>query len=102
LNTDLTSDPLTGVLLTEGTVYMVSTKTTSGTCPLPTTLTPTPAVRATAINYNSSKSNLYEATETASQDATFSATEQTRLQNECGAVQLVGSGKGICTCGTGD
>ena len=100
VDTDLTSNPLTGVTLNTGAIKIVSTRANSGTCPAPTGLYPTPAVRAWATHIQNGGS--FPITETASQDATFSATEQNLLQSECHAIHLDGSGKGICSCGTGD
>jgi len=99
VNTDLTSNPLTGVILNTGLIEIVSTKANSGICPNPTNLTPTPAVRAWATHIQNSG---FAITETASQDATFSATEQNLLQSECHAIHLDGSNSGVCSCGTGD
>jgi len=78
---------------------MVSTRANSGTCPIPTGLTPTATLRSWSTHVQNSN---FAVTETASQDATFSATEQNLLQSECHAIHLTGSGKGICSCGTGD
>ena len=99
VNLDLTSNPLTGPpLLTTGAIKIVSTPEIAGACPLPTRVTPTAGVRAWVTHI---QDNVY-VTETASQDATFSSGEQTRLQGECYAIQLDGSKKGVCTCGVGD
>ena len=98
VNGDLTSNPLTGVTLHTGVIKIVATKANSATCPAPTALYPTPAIRAWATHIQ----NDGTVTETASQDATFSSSEQTSLQNQCHAIHLDGSGKGICSCGTGD
>jgi len=99
VNIDVTGNPLTGVVLSTGVVKIVSTPTVAGVCPLPTTLAPTPAIRAWATHIQNSN---FAITETASQDATLSAAEVSRLQAECYAIQLDGSSKGVCTCGTGD
>jgi len=102
INKNLTANPLTGVKLETGTIRIVATtaKVVSGnTCVQPTNLNPTPTVRAWSTHIQNST---FAETETASQDATFSAGEQNQLQNECYAVSLVGSGAGICSCGTGD
>lgn len=99
VNTDLTSNPLTGVTLNTGVIKIVSTTSNSGTCPNPTVVYPTPAVRAWATHIQNSN---FTVTETNSQDATLSAWEQTSLQNECHAIHLDGSKAGICSCGTGD
>jgi hypothetical protein len=99
VNGDLTSNPLTGVVLNTGLVKVVSTATVAGTCPLPTNITPKAAVRAWATHI---ENNGFAVTETNAQDATLSANEVTRLNRQCFAIQLDGSGKGICSCGTGD
>jgi hypothetical protein len=94
VNTDLTGNPLTGVTLTTGLIKVVSS-----TGPSASKLYPTAAVRSWTTHIQNSN---FSETETASQDATFSATEQVRLQQECASIQLDGSGHGICSCGTGD
>jgi hypothetical protein len=90
----LTSNPLTGVTLKTGLIKIASTTGTSAS-----RLVPTPAIRSWTTHIQNSN---FAVTETASQDATFSASELSRLDRECSAVQLDGSGHGICSCGTGD
>jgi hypothetical protein len=94
VNSDLTSNPLTGVTLNTGLVKFVSTSSTNAS-----RLAPTPAIRVWATHIQNSN---FAVTETSSQDATLSATEEGRLNAECAAIELDGSGKGICTCGSGD
>ncbi|HUO24667.1 MAG TPA: hypothetical protein VMU61_03315 [Candidatus Aquilonibacter sp.] len=94
VNSDLTSNPLTGVVLTTGLIKVVSS-----TGPSASHLVPTAAIRSWTTHIQNSN---FAITETASQDATLSATEQTRLNAECASIQHVGSGHGICGCGTGD
>ena len=96
---DLTSNPLTGVILNTGAIKIVSAKLTSGTCPLPTSINPIPAVRAWVTHIQDSS---FAETETAASDATLSANELSALDIQCYAIGLVGSGKGVCSCGTGD
>ncbi|MFY9912654.1 MAG: hypothetical protein WCF22_20715 [Candidatus Sulfotelmatobacter sp.] len=97
VNTNLTSNPLTGVSLSTGVIKMVSTLPKGGVCPLPG-LSPTPAVRAWATHIQNTD---FTITETASQDATLSAAEVARLERGCSSILNVGSGAGICSCGTG-
>ena len=99
VNTDLTSNPLTGVILNTGAIKVVSTTLTAGTCPLPTRINAIPAVRAWATHIQNSN---FAVTESAAQDATFSAGELVRLQAQCTSIALDGSGHGVCTCGSGD
>src|SRR5277367_2008302 len=46
VNTDLTDNPLTGVVLNTGLIKVVSTTLTGGTCPLPTRINSIAAVRS--------------------------------------------------------
>jgi hypothetical protein len=94
VNRDLTANPLTGVTLQTGLIKIVSTTGTSAS-----KLYATPAIRSWTTHLQNSN---FAVTETASQDATLSSAEVTRLQRECSAIQLDGSGHGICSCGTGD
>jgi hypothetical protein len=100
VNTDLTGNPLTGVILTTGVVKIVSTPTKGGTCPLlPVSLAPVAGIRSWGTHVQNGS---FAITETASQDATLSAAELKRLTGQCYGIQLDGSKKGVCTCGTGD
>jgi hypothetical protein len=94
VDTNLTSNPLTGVLLKGGLIKLVSTTGLSSS-----KLYPAPAIRAWVTHIQNGN---FAETETAAQDATLSSTEVTRLSQECSAIQLDGSGHGICSCGTGD
>lgn len=99
VNGDLTSNPLTGVTLTNGLVKIVSTRANGTICPNPTSLAPVAAVRAWGTHI---QNVTFAETETAAQDATLSSAEVSGLNNQCHAIHLDGSGKGICTCGSGD
>jgi hypothetical protein len=99
VNTDLTHNPLTGVTLNTGVIKIVSTIPVAGACPLPTRVVPEAALRSWTTHIQGVS---FAETETASQDATLSAGEVTRLQAECTAIAIDGSGSGVCSCGTGD
>ncbi len=111
VNTDLTNNPLTGVTLTTGKIAIVSTTPINGVCPLPYNFSvclpsastsgacAAPAIRAWATHIQNGN---FAVTETPSQDATLSAGEARRLAQQCYAIKLVGSGKGVCSCGVGD
>jgi hypothetical protein len=103
VNTDLTSNPLTGVTLTTGVIKVLSVSPIGNACPLPGQTSGTdviePAVRSWTTHIQNGN---FAITETASQDATLSAGEVVRLRNECLAIVLDGSGHGICSCGVGD
>jgi hypothetical protein len=101
VDTDLTSAPLTGVMLTAGSIEIVSTPPlANGVCPaLPISLSPRPALRAWATHI---QNGTFAITETASQDATLSTAEERRIAGQCYAIQLDSGRGGQCTCGTGD
>jgi hypothetical protein len=90
----LLSNPLTGVDLVTGAIKIVSAATTGGACPLPTAPKPTSGVRAWATHIQGDD----VLTETDFLDSGLSAVELGRLAAQCSAVQLVGSGKGVCDC----
>jgi hypothetical protein len=94
VNTDLTNNPLTGHILSHGAI-----KIASSLCGDAAKLKPIATVRAWATHIQNSK---FTITEGESQDATLSDGEAASLDSECGAIELDGSGSGICTCGTGD
>lgn len=105
VNVDLTSNPANGIVPKAGTIMILSAAQTSHTCPMPDghpasggvvpNLFPADRVWATHVQNNGTL------TETPSSDATLSQTELDELQQQCYAIALVGSGSGICTCGTG-
>jgi hypothetical protein len=91
---DLTSNPLTGVFLDTGAIKIVSAAVSGGACSLPTAPKPTSGVRAWATHLQNNDTE----TETEFSDSGLSAEELGRLAAQCKAIQLVGSGKGVCTC----
>jgi hypothetical protein len=100
VNTNLTSNPLTGSsLVGSGTVSIVSA-TDSGTCN-PTTVTPTPSTRDWGTHILTVSTGGFVITETTFQSATLGATNLAALEAGCRAISLEGSGHGICTCGNG-
>jgi hypothetical protein len=101
VNKDLTANTLTHDTLTTGSIRVVSAAVNgSGACPLPTTeISPVSyGVRSWATHIQTGN----HITETDSQDAPLSSSELGALQNGCYAINLVGSGSGVCSCGTGD
>jgi hypothetical protein len=100
VNTNLTSNPLTGVVLSTGVIKIVAAETTGGACPVPThiALASNGEIQSWATHIQNSN---FAITETASQVSNLSSAEQTALAQQCGAIARVGSGKGICNCGTG-
>jgi hypothetical protein len=98
VNTDLTSNPLTGVALTTGQVSIVSgVVPPNGVCsPLNPIVDPT--IRAWGTHIQNSN---FAITETEYSDRQLGIWNDNLLY-ECAAIALDGSGHGTCTCGSGD
>jgi len=102
VNKDLTSNPLTGVTLTTGSVSIVSGYTSSTfntTCnPLNNIVSPTIRAWGTHLYQNGSS---YQITESEYSDRSLGLWND-NLLTACAAIQIDGSGHGTCSCGTGD
>jgi hypothetical protein len=100
VNINLTGNPLTGVVLTTGVIKIVPSAPTAGTCPDPYYINTVAGAQiqswATHI-----QNTTFAVTETASQVSVLSSAEETNLARQCGAIERVGSGSGICSCGSG-
>jgi hypothetical protein len=94
---DLTLNPLTGVISTNGVIKIVSGRFT-GVCD-PTSFTPQANLRAWGTHVqNAIAPTVFPVTETEFSDSTLGATELANLQNQCDFIEILGSGHGICTC----
>lgn len=93
VNNDLTSNPLTGVVLTTGIIKIVSAATTGGNCPLPTRGTPVPTLRSWTTHVQNGSAGM---TETGDQSVSLSAAEGQALLAQCTDISRAGSGHGIC------
>jgi len=107
INTDLTDNPGTGVTLTDGSIAIVSSAggpsagastSDSVACGDPATAKPAPELSAWATHPQAG----VLLTETEFTPVPLAAAALKDLQSECAALELIGSGHGICTCGTGD
>jgi hypothetical protein len=99
VNKNLLADPLVGVSPKTGSISIVSIPSPKAVCPTyPTSLSPVAGIRAWGTHLQ----NNGTLTETQSQDATLSASEEFILTIECYGIQIDGSGHGLCSCGTGD
>lgn len=95
VNNDVTGNPLNGKTLTTGLIVIVPAATQAGLCPLPTKLTSQPALRAWTTHLQTDGSTFAE-TETESPIAGLSLQDVNSLQKQCGNIQTVGSGSGVC------
>ena len=102
VNTDLTSNPLTGNKLTTGSVSIVAgytSPTFNPSCsPLNNIVSPTIRAWGTHIYANGSA---YQITESDYLDRTLGQWND-NLLIDCAAIATDGSGSGVCSCGTGD
>jgi hypothetical protein len=108
---DLTSNPLTGVVSKNGDIKLLSA-IPNGPVAVPCDptgqlnfegeLNPRYNLRAWATHIQNKVGTAYPISETAFTDATLSQGELESLGNDCYFIERLGSGRGICTCGTGD
>jgi hypothetical protein len=99
---DLTKNPLVGIVPNNGDIKIVAAAVNNSPCDPTANVTPTPSLRAWATHIQNKVGTAYPITETEFSDATLSAGELANLQADCFFVNRLGSGHGICSCGTGD
>jgi hypothetical protein len=99
---DLTSNPLTGRVSTNGVIKVVSAAVNNSPCDPTSNVTPTPNLRVWNTHIQNAVGTAFPITETESSDSTLGATELANLQAQCAFINILGSGQGICSCGTGD
>jgi hypothetical protein len=112
INTNLTNNPGNGITPTTGVIKIVSATVNSrGNCD-PTggwsltnhtgAIVPTPDLRAWATHIqNKGVGGSYPATAEEFQDSTLVPWELAYLQRQCFQVRQLGSGRGVCSCGSG-
>jgi hypothetical protein len=98
---DLTSNPLTGVVSTNGMIKIISAAVNNSPCDPTSNVSPKANLRAWTTHIQNFTS-FWPVTETEFSDSTLGATELANLQAQCAFVNILGSGHGICSCGTGD
>jgi hypothetical protein len=99
---DLTSNPLTGRVSTNGVIKIVSAAINNSPCDPTSNVTPTANLRAWGTHIQNPVGAAFPITETEFSDSTLGATELANLQAQCAFVNILGSGHGICSCGYGD
>jgi hypothetical protein len=99
---DLTSNPLTGVVSNNGVIKVVSAAVNNSPCDPTSNVTPTSNLRVWVTHIQNPVGGSYPITETESSDSRLGATELANLQAQCAFIGILGSGHGVCTCGTGD
>ncbi len=100
---NLTNNPLTGVVSNNGVIKIVSTLPNNSPCDPTSAFELAPELRSWASHVQNKVGAAYPITETEFSAATLSAQElEFNLVEQCSFVARLGSGHGICSCGTGD
>jgi hypothetical protein len=102
IDTDLTGNPLAGATLTRGLIELVPADITSNPTCNPTAITPLGQLAAWSTHVQIAAPGSYVQTETTFNPALLNSATQSSLQTTCSFVQSLGSGGGVCSCGTGD
>jgi hypothetical protein len=102
VRSNLTSNPLTGVVSRTGVIKIVSAAVNNSPCDPSANVTPRANLRAWATHIQNPVGTAFPITETEFSDSTLGATELANLQAQCAFIGILGSGHGICSCGTGD
>jgi hypothetical protein len=101
LISDLTANPLTGKIPQAGTIMVVSSNPgTGGVCDASSS-SPNGLILGWGSNAQVLPDSTVQVTETGFSLSPLGS-EATVLANECSFIEQLGSGNGICTCGTGN
>jgi hypothetical protein len=117
ISKDLTSNPLTGHVVQNGVVKIVSAAVNNSPCDPTGNVAPSATLRSWVTHIDNpvyatpsaatkaktvANPSAYPITETESSNSTLGATELSFIQAECAFLNILGSGHGICSCGWGD
>ncbi len=99
---DLTANPLTGKKPPNGVIKIVPSDPMQNPQCDPGSLTPTGVLLGWGDNIQVLSDGTFQATETKFEMSPLSDGETSSLVSQCNFVKQLGSGAGICSCGTGD
>jgi hypothetical protein len=102
LTNDLISNPLTGVPPTSGTVMLVTSDAANTSSCTPSSFSPDGLSVAWATHLYYGTSNVAAISETEFSRTPLPATLASGLKAQCMFIEQLGSGQGVCTCGSGD
>jgi hypothetical protein len=102
LNKDFLSNPLTGVSPVSGSVMVVPADYASNPSCNAASITPSGFAVAWATHLQTAPASQASATEEPLSFTPLGSTLSSALQAQCSFIQQLGSGHGICSCGTGD
>ncbi len=101
VNSDLTSNPLTNTIPTNGTITIVPAAVNASPCDPTANVSPEPDLREWVWNCQIPVRATIYCFEHRFLFFKLFTTELSALQAQCSFIQTLGSGRGICTCGTG-
>jgi hypothetical protein len=99
---DLTANTLTGKKPKAGSIKVVPADPGTNQQCDPTSITPDGVILGWGTNVQPAGGGTFQVTEETMEQVPLSNAEETVLVNECSFAQQLGSGKGVCSCGTGD
>lgn len=102
LEDDLTGNTLTGLKPKTGSIKVVSSDMTSNPQCDPSSVTPSGLVLGWGTNVRNRGDGTSEFVETEFARVPLATSESTSLANSCSAVQKLGGGHGVCSCGSGN
>ena len=103
LTSDFNSNPLTGTPPARGVIQMVPADLSSNPTCNPASITPKGVILGWGSNIQVLNNSTFQFTETKFTPVPLSrAEQQLELVSQCAFLQQLGSGHGICSCGTGD
>jgi hypothetical protein len=97
VNTNLTSNTLTGRVPTRGVIKVVSSKPNAGFCD-PTAVLPQTGIRGWLTHVQKGTGTGFGQTEEELTDSTYGAAESADLAEDCKVLIELGTGAGICSC----
>jgi hypothetical protein len=100
VNADLTSNPLTGVQSRTGVVKVVPADASVNPSCDPTVIAPKASLAAWSTNIQKQGASAFTITETTFQPGPLGDDELAALQSQCSFSYTLGSGQGVCSCGT--
>ena len=98
---DLTANPLTGITPQAGIIEIVSSDPTQNPQCDPSSLAPAGEILGWETHDQPNGDGTFQVTETSFAQRPLGG-EATVLENECAYLKQLGSGAGICSCGSGD
>lgn len=85
-----------------GVIKVVSTVASASSCDPTVGAGPVANLRVWVTHIQNPVEGAYPITETESSDSRLGETELDNLYGQCSFIGILGSGQGVCTCGTGD